>query len=54
MSISLTSLATSYLQDFDSLVATGTSNILPVGWEILETGTSASVDGFYAAGTGSR
>lgn len=48
------SLATaSYSQDFDTLALTGTSNVLPTGFQIAESGTGAAADGFYAAGTGS-
>jgi trimeric autotransporter adhesin len=42
-----------YTQNFDGLVNTGTSNVLPAGWLILETGSSAAVNGNYTAGTGS-
>ncbi len=42
-----------YTQDFNTLANTGTSNVLPSGWVLTETGTSASADGLYAAGTGS-
>ena len=44
---------TSYLQDFDSLAASGTSNLLPAGFQIVELGDGAAADGVYAAGTGS-
>jgi hypothetical protein len=47
----LTSLNTPYTQDFNTLVNTGTSSILPTGWRILESGTNA--DSLYVAGTGS-
>ncbi len=50
-SISLTALGSAYLQDFDSLVNTGTSSIVPVGWSFLESGTNANM--LYTAGTGS-
>ncbi len=42
-----------YNENFDTLASTLTSNILPDGWEILETGTSANANGQYTAGTGS-
>ena len=42
-----------YTQNFDTLATTGSSNILPAGWFIQETGTSAAADGKYTAGTGS-
>lgn len=47
--ISLTS--TTYSQDFNTLVNTGSSSVLPSGWVILETGTNANTS--YTAGTGS-
>ncbi len=40
--VSVTNLASPYLQDFNSLANTGTSNVLPLGWFLLETGTSAN------------
>lgn len=40
-----------YLQDFNTLVTTGTSSVLPDGWYLLESGTSANTE--YAANTGS-
>jgi len=43
----------SYTQDFDSLVNTGTSNVLPAGFQIVEIGDGSAADGVYAAGTGS-
>ncbi len=53
-SIALGSLDTPYVQDFDTLAATGTANTaLPDGWYISEVGSSAAADGNYAAGTGS-
>ncbi|NIJ08951.1 hypothetical protein FHS31_002581 [Sphingomonas vulcanisoli] len=48
---SLTS--TGYTQNFDTLANTGTSNVLPVGWQISETGTSSAADGSYTANNGS-
>ncbi|MBB1286570.1 choice-of-anchor J domain-containing protein [Flavisolibacter sp. BT320] len=42
-----------YSQDFNTLSGTTASNILPSGWQILETGTSGSVNGSYSVGTGS-
>lgn len=44
---------TNYSQNFNTLAQTGNSNTLPTGWQISETGTSGTVDGQYAAGTGS-
>lgn len=43
----------SYQQDFNSLAATGASSVLPQGWALYETGASITVNGQYAAGTGS-
>ena len=51
--LSAVSLVASYSQDFDTLVASGSSSVLPAGWEISETGTSSYADGQYTAGTGS-
>jgi len=39
-------------ENFNTLAPTGSSNILPPGFQIVETGGTAA-DGFYAAGTGS-
>lgn len=44
---------TSYSQNFDTLAATGTSQALPAGFQLVENGTGGAADGFYAAGTGS-
>ena len=51
--VSLTTIGTAYTQNFDTLANTGSSSTLPTGWLLNETGTSANVDGKYAAGTGS-
>ncbi len=51
--VSLTALGTAYTQDFNTLANTGTSNVLPTGWDLAEAGTSANANGQYAAGTGS-
>ena len=40
-----------YFQNFDTLANTGTSSVLPGGFEILERGTAANT--LYTAGTGS-
>ena len=45
--------APAYTQDFDTLALTGTSNVLPAGFQIAEGGAGGAADGFYAAGTGS-
>lgn len=39
------------VQDFDTLSSSGSSNLLPAGWSLLETGSNANDT--YAAGTGS-
>ena len=41
-----------YTQDFDILSATGTSSIIPNGWDFTEGGTNANT--LYTAGTGSN
>ncbi len=51
--ISLTG-TTPYTQDFNTLVNAGTSSTVPAGWEFSESGTSATNNGAYAAGTGSN
>lgn len=50
-SISLTALDVAYNQDFNTLASSGTSSVLPAGWEFAETGSNANTT--YAAGTGS-
>jgi hypothetical protein len=53
-SISLTTLGTAYIQNFDTLANTGTANSLAIsGWFLDETGSSSRNNGQYAAGTGS-
>lgn len=47
--VSLTSLGAAYTQDFNLLVNTGTSSVVPTGWAFQETGGNTS----YSAGTGS-
>jgi hypothetical protein len=44
--------STSYAQNFNSLAATGNSNSLPAGFQIVEIGGTAA-DGRYVAGDGS-
>ena len=51
--ISLTTAGTASTQNFDTLVNTGTSNVLPTGWYLNEPGTAAAANGSYTAGTGS-
>ncbi|MBL8655935.1 MAG: PEPxxWA-CTERM sorting domain-containing protein [Altererythrobacter sp.] len=50
---SYTLTTTTYSQNFDGLAASGTSQSLPAGFQIVENGTGNAADGFYAAGTGS-
>ena len=38
-------------EDFNTLVSTGTSSVLPAGWSVFETGSAANST--YTAGTGS-
>jgi hypothetical protein len=40
-----------YSQDFDTLANTGTSSVLPTGWQIFEGGANGNA--FYTAGNGS-
>jgi Bacterial Ig-like domain/Secretion system C-terminal sorting domain len=48
----ITSTATAYTQNFNTLLATaGTSATLPTGWKLLETGTSANTTYASDAGT---
>ena len=48
--ISLTVLGTAYTQNFNTLATSGTSDVLPPGWSLSETGTNANA--LYAAGDG--
>ena len=50
--VSLTTLGTPHKEDFNSLINTGNSAVLPPGWLLLETGTSPTVDQKYTASTG--
>ncbi|MFN9109834.1 MAG: Ig-like domain-containing protein, partial [Bacteroidota bacterium] len=64
--VSITSTATTYTQNFNTLRATsGTSTSLPTGWRLLETGTNAdtryttdagssTTGGTYSYGTGTN
>lgn len=47
----ITSTATPYTQNFNTLAASGTSSTLPTGWRLLESGTNANTT--YAADAGS-
>jgi hypothetical protein len=49
--VSITSLGTPVLENFNTLASTGTSSSVPVGWAFLETLTNANTT--YTAGTGS-
>ncbi len=49
--IGLTSLGTSYLQNFNTLATSGTSDVMPDGWSFSETGANANA--MYTAGDGS-
>jgi hypothetical protein len=49
--ITLTAIANSYNQDFDTLSNSVASSTLPTGWLLYETGTNANTT--YAVGTGS-
>jgi hypothetical protein len=53
--ISLTTPTGPYNQDFNTLVASGStpSSTLPTGWLITETGTGAAADNMYIPGNGS-
>ncbi len=50
-SVSLTTFGTAYTQDFDTLASSGTSDVVPLGWDFAEVGTNANT--LYTAGTGS-
>ncbi len=49
--IPITSFASPYAQDFNTLAASGTSSAVPAGWAFLESGTNTNL--LYTAGTGS-
>jgi len=49
--ISLSSLGVAYTQNFDGLVSTGTSTVVPTGWAFVEAGSAFNTS--YTAGTGS-
>ena len=51
--IDLVAFGVPYLQNFDTLASTLSSDVLPAGWALSESGTSSANDGRYAAGTGS-
>src|SRR6476661_1873141 len=50
-SVALTTLDVAYTQNFDTLVNSGSSDVLPTGWWLSESGTNANTT--YTAGTGS-
>ena len=49
--ISLTSLSTAVMENFNALASAGTSSAVPTGWALAETGSNANTT--YTAGTGS-
>ena len=49
--VSITNLGTAITQDFNTLVNTGTSSVVPNGWGFLETGSNANTT--YVADPGS-
>lgn len=49
----ITSTATAYTQNFNTLIASGTSSTLPAGWKLLETGTNANTTLAADAGSSS-
>ncbi len=42
--ISLAAFGTTYTQDFNTLASSGTSSMLPTGWEFYETGSNANIN----------
>ena len=52
--VSLTALNTVYNQDLNTLASSSSSNVLPQGWLMAESGSGAANNGFYIAGTGSN
>ncbi len=48
--VSLTALDTAYQQDFNTLATSGTTDVLPTGWALAETGTAANTT--YTANDG--
>jgi hypothetical protein len=50
--VSLTTIGSSYTQDFNTLANSSTSNTVPSGWAFSEGGTNANTT--YRAGTGSN
>ena len=49
--ITLTAPGVAYAQNFDTLANSGTSSIVPAGWDFAESGSNANTT--YSAGTGS-
>jgi hypothetical protein len=49
--VSLKSLTTAYVQNFNTLKSSGLSSTVPLGWVLLETGANANIT--YEANTGS-
>jgi len=49
--VQINAFGTNFFQDFNTMASTGTSNVMPIGWVFLETGTNANTD--YTANNGS-
>ena len=49
--IGLTTLGAAYTQNFDTLANSGTSSVVPIGWDFAEAGANANTT--YTAGAGS-
>lgn len=49
--VSISQLNVNVAENFDTLALSGTSSVLPAGWELYETGSGANTT--YSAGTGS-
>ena len=52
--VSLNSPNSVYQQDFDTLVSSGSSNVVPAGWTFSESGSGTANNGLYTTGTGSN
>ncbi|MEQ1675232.1 MAG: Ig-like domain-containing protein [Chitinophagaceae bacterium] len=50
--VNITTTATPYTQNFNTLITSGTSSTLPTGWVLLETGTNANTTLAADAGAG--
>ncbi|MBI2773817.1 MAG: Ig-like domain-containing protein [Chloroflexi bacterium] len=51
--MSISTLGSTYFQNFDTLANTGSGTALPTGWATQETGNGSAVNGIYTVGTGS-